>query len=237
MSCYQCIGSGDNKKCVSISVPSGKRCEELPGAIKSLQACKSICIGSGPKCWSISGESPCKCIQQEKPFASTCFNALAYSTESACLEGCRKKGKRCYRCTGSPPNSDCGVVFPGQFQDNTNCSFYNYTFDTPQECNQVCKPSPTSSKCWYTSDEDTCECSYAEKPTGSTCSDIGFSSTQQECQEKCRSSGKSDKKIIIIVAIVGGIALLLLIIGIVGYLIWRSHKTSRLALKRNPMVL
>ena len=181
-------------------------------------------------CWQCSNIEPGKCQQIQavnslKVPPQTCEQMGVFSTESQCETKCSGRAK-CYKCI----NGDCTTIYPKENgKPLEKCPNWPGVFTTLKECKANCSQGP-GVKCWSKVSPESCKCTFgiangANGPLKSCDSNVGFYDTESECTKSCKSP-KSNKMIWIIIGVSLGVLLLLIIIAIVAYFIWKRHKSE-----------
>jgi len=113
------------------------------------------------------------------------------------------------------------------------CSANKMMRKTLEECRTKCTqsgPIKPVAKCWSATGPGSCKCVLgdAEGPNGplSSCEgNLGFYDTQNACVKACKSPS-SDKTIWIIIGVSAGVLVLLIIVALVIYFLWKKRKSE-----------
>lgn len=158
-----------------------------------------------------------------------------FSTRKKCIQGCGgpPPGVACYKCDIQPGESRgrCIEVHPSDPVTRDplkKCPQWPNIFPTRKECQDKCTsvgPVDPVAICWTSDSECKCQKGQAEGPHGplSSCDpNLGFYNTQGECVKACEDRKPDDSRTLwIVLGVVGGVLLLLIIIGVILYFVWR----------------
>ena len=195
-------------------------------------------------CWQCSfppgtKQGTCSQVASRGPdrVMSSCETSGAgiYTTKEECLKKCGTPPINCYTCFIQPGQSEGQCILTHPVKTGTNepvdkCSDSPNTFATMAECRKECTgtgPVTPVAKCWAIKNSETCDCAYGEAfgphgPMQSCNPKQGFYNTQNSCIKACKP--KKDDKLWIIIGTIVGIVVLLLIIGLVLFFVWRHRK-------------
>ena len=160
-----------------------------------------------------------------------------FSSKKGCVKKCAKPPIDCYTCFINPGEQRGKCILTHPVKTGTNepvdkCEDSPNTFSTAKECQKACVqkgPVNPVAKCWAVQDSETCKCTYGEAvgpdgPLQSCSPSEGFYNTKEKCVQTCKGEHSTSVKIWIILGVITGVLLLLFVVGVILYFLWKRKQ-------------